>query len=146
VGLKFFKVYLDPQVSWRSLKSEEVRRGLDPIHPREAGYGKWPPAWTPSVWDLESGGKKRARSNSTETGDAPRSLANIRPRIFGAATSGGREEQRGGGGGRGEGQLTDAATMAVTGVAADSLGERAIKRKLSTSLVVGSVLSCIYVI
>jgi uncharacterized membrane protein YgcG len=71
-GLKQVKV-LDPQVSWRGTDDEEIW-GEDPVHPTAVGYEKLAEGVEAICTGLESGGKKRARSNSYETGDGPSGL------------------------------------------------------------------------
>jgi hypothetical protein len=91
---------LDPQVSWRGTSLDEVW-GADPVHPTAAGYGKLAAGVEAICLSIESGAKKRARSNSFETGDGP-SSSHTRQRSF---DSGSRGPHRGAGtvgrGGRG---------------------------------------------
>jgi hypothetical protein len=93
-GMRQVKI-LDPQVSWRDSDDSEVW-GEDPVHPTAAGYEMLAAGVEAMCNGLESGGKKRARSDSYETGDGPSGLPhNNRPRL-GASSYG-----RGSGGGAG---------------------------------------------
>jgi hypothetical protein len=97
-GLKQVKV-LDPQVSWRGADAGEIW-GDDPVHPTAVGYEKLAEGVDTICTGLESGGKKRARSNSYETGDGPSSLHHrSRPRMgaggfYRGGGTGGRGRQR----------------------------------------------------
>jgi hypothetical protein len=71
---KMMKI-LDPQVSWRGADTEEIW-GADPVHPSVAGYAKLAAGVEAICLSIESGAKKRARSNSFETGDGPSGLHN----------------------------------------------------------------------
>jgi hypothetical protein len=99
---------LDPQVSWRGASTEELW-GADLVHPSVAGYAKLAAGVEAICLSIESGAKKRARSNSFETGDGPSGLHN-RQRMFGADSRSGQRRghqrgddtaARGGRGGRG---------------------------------------------
>jgi hypothetical protein len=65
-GYKLFKV-LDPNVSWRGKQKEEIW-GDDPVHPKEEGYKLMAQGVIIINTTMESGAKKRARTNSLETG------------------------------------------------------------------------------
>jgi hypothetical protein len=66
-GYKMIKV-LDPVVSWRE-KDEDQLWGDDPIHITELAYTLMANGVNSMVTSMESGGKKRARTNSIKTGE-----------------------------------------------------------------------------
>jgi hypothetical protein len=65
-GQKLVKV-LDPAVSWRSKNKEELW-GDDAVHPKEEAYKLMAEGVISINTGMESGAKKRARTNSIETG------------------------------------------------------------------------------
>jgi hypothetical protein len=95
-GYRQFKI-LDPMVSWRALPQEEVW-ATDPTHPTAAAYKKIAVGVIHLNMHMESGAKKRARTNSFETGDGPRNLANPRSSYSRSGVGGGGSSTGGGGG------------------------------------------------
>jgi hypothetical protein len=77
---------LDPQVSWKGANAEELWAS-DPVHPTAVGYEKLAAGVEAICISIESGAKKRARSNSFETGDGPSGL-HYRQRASGPSNSG----------------------------------------------------------
>jgi hypothetical protein len=74
-GHKAAKV-LDPAVSWRQSDVNDIW-GSDPVHPTEAAYGLLADGLLHICNIMESGARKRARTNSIETGvQAPGSTLN----------------------------------------------------------------------
>jgi hypothetical protein len=65
-GNKLVKI-LDPAVSWRG-KDEGSIWGVDPVHPTATGYGLLAEGVTALLRNMESGARKRPRTNSIETG------------------------------------------------------------------------------
>jgi hypothetical protein len=65
-GYKQVKV-LDPAVSWRGKKTDELW-GEDPVHPNKEAYKLMAQGVISFNIGMESGAKKRARTNSMETG------------------------------------------------------------------------------
>jgi hypothetical protein len=65
-GHKLVKV-LDPAVSWRGKNKEELW-GDDAVHPKEEAYKLMAQGVISINTGMESGAKKRARTNSMETG------------------------------------------------------------------------------
>jgi hypothetical protein len=65
-GNKLIKV-LDPTVSWRGKESTYVWED-DPIHPSEAAYGLMAEGVITILRSMESGARKRPRTDSNETG------------------------------------------------------------------------------
>jgi hypothetical protein len=70
-GNKLIKV-LDPAVSWRGKDTSDIW-GDDPIHPTEMAYGLMAEGAITLLRHMESGARKRPRTNSTETGFSGRS-------------------------------------------------------------------------
>jgi hypothetical protein len=66
-GYKMIKI-LDPAVSWQGTDDDQLW-GDDPIHPTELAYTLMANSVNSMVTGMESGGKKRARTNSIETGE-----------------------------------------------------------------------------
>jgi hypothetical protein len=85
---------LDPAVSWRGKEDDTIWKD-DPVHPSEAAYSMLAEGVISIHRNMESGAKKRPRTNS-ETGEpGPSSALN---RLVGGGRGGHRERGRGGGG------------------------------------------------
>jgi hypothetical protein len=66
-GYRLFKI-LDPLVSWRGEELGTLWED-DPVHPSETAYSKMAASALSILTGMESGARKRARTNSIETAD-----------------------------------------------------------------------------